>query len=100
MSWSLRLVERIDGTERRSLDVADIGEITTPTELAVLGMTTATARMVLGALQSEIVNLQEAALAEAARRDPRSIKDYRRRVLQTPFPGQDPGMSDWLASGP
>ncbi len=85
MSWSLRLVERIDGTERRSLDVADIGEITTPTELAVLGMTTATARMVLGALQSEIVNLQEAALAEAARRDPRSIKDYRRRVLQTPF---------------
>ena len=48
MSWSLRLVERVDGCDRRSVDVVDIGEIAAPTELAMLGLTTVTAKTVLG----------------------------------------------------
>jgi hypothetical protein len=81
----LRLVERVDGGDGRSVDVVDIGEIAAPTELAMLGLTTVTAKTVLTALQTEIVALQEAALTEAAWRSPRPIKDHRRRVLQTPF---------------
>ncbi len=37
MSWSLRLVERIEGQDGRSLDVIDIGEFAAPTELAMPG---------------------------------------------------------------
>jgi hypothetical protein len=85
MSWWLRLVERVDGGDGRSVDVVDIGEITAPTELAMLGLSTVTAKSVLAKLQSRIVTLQEAALTDAARRSPRPIKDHRRRVLQTPF---------------
>ena len=85
MSWCLRVVERVDGGERRTVDVIDIGAITAPTELAMLGLTTVSAKTVLAALQSEFVALQETALTEAARRSPRPIKDHRRRVLQTPF---------------
>ena len=32
MSWSLRLVERIEGQDGRCLDVIDIGEFAAPTE--------------------------------------------------------------------
>jgi hypothetical protein len=85
MSWSLRLVERVDGEEGRSLDVVDIGEIAAPTELSMLGMSTAAAKSVLCALQTEIVGLQEAMLTEAAQRSPRPIEDHRRRALRTPF---------------
>lgn len=85
MSWSLCLVERVDGCDRRSVDVVDIGEIAAPTELAMLGLTTVTAKTVLAALQTEIVALQEAALTQAAQRSRLPIKDHRRRVLQTPF---------------
>ncbi|MEE4209797.1 MAG: hypothetical protein V2I43_11075, partial [Parvularcula sp.] len=62
MSWSLRLVERVDGGDGRSVDVVDVGEITAPTELAMLGLSTVTAKSVLAKLQSRIVTLQEAAL--------------------------------------
>jgi hypothetical protein len=85
MSWSLRLVERAYGRDGRSVDVVDIGEITAPVELSMLGLTVATAKMVLAALQKEIVTLQEAGLTEAARRSHLPIKDHRRRKLQTPF---------------
>ena len=85
MSWSRRLVERVDGGDGQSVDVVDIGEIVAPTELAMLGLTTVRAKIVLAALQTQIVALQEAALTEAARRSPQPIKDHRRRVLQTPF---------------
>jgi hypothetical protein len=82
MSWSLRLVKRVDGGDGRSVDVVDIGEITGPTELAMLGLTTVTAKSALATLQTQIVALQEAALTEAARRAAQPIKDHRRRVLQ------------------
>jgi len=85
MGWSLRLVERVEGGDGRSVDVIDIGEITVPTELATLGLTMAMGRSVLARLQTEIVARQEAALTEAARRSSRPIKDHRRRVPQTPF---------------
>ncbi len=78
MSWSLRLIERIESEDGRSLDVVDIGEIAAPTELSMLGIAKA-------GPQTEIVGLQEAALAEAARRSPLPIGDHRRRVLQTLF---------------
>lgn len=74
MSWSLRPVERVDGADGRSVAVVDIGKIAAPTELAMLGLITVTAKTVLAALQTEIVGLQEAALTEAARRSPRPAK--------------------------
>jgi hypothetical protein len=79
------LVERVDGCDGRSIDVGEIGEIAAPTELALLGLSTAAAKMSLAAPQTEIVGVQEAMLTEAARCSPSPIQDHRRRLLQTPF---------------
>jgi hypothetical protein len=86
MSWGL-VLRHSDG---RELEVCDIGEVAAPVELRQLGMDRAAAQGIMAAVQRQIVGLQEAELATAARAHARAVpgsevKDYRVRKIHTLF---------------
>ena len=89
MTWVIKLCEIAEG-KRRERTVFALGDINAPIDITDLGMNLATGKALLSAVQAAVVGLQEAALAENARSVIRaeagaSLKDYRKRRIQTPY---------------
>ena len=89
MTWVIKLCEIAEG-KRRERTVFALGDINAPIDITDLGMSLAKGKALLSVVQAAIVGVQEAALAERARSVVRaeagaSLKDYRKRRIQTPY---------------
>ena len=89
MVWIIKICEVGQG-RRREKSVFKLGDLCAPIEIERLGVSLEQGKALMAALQSAVVEIQAAALAEHAKLIVRSepgvaLKDYRRRRVQTVY---------------
>ena len=89
MTWVVKICE-VGGGRRRERSILTLGDIDAPISIEQLGLSLDQGKAILAAIQSTVITLQSAALADHAKARARSetgvtLKDYRLRRIDTVY---------------